>query len=66
MVNLKEFRKFVFLLTEILQMKPLLQGRELRRISINIDCDSKKVQTGYLPITILYVCMSRVLFSTLE
>jgi hypothetical protein len=66
MVNLKEFRNPVFLLTEMLQSKPLLEERELRRISISIDCDSKKVQTGYLPITILYVCTSRVLFSTLE
>jgi len=51
----------------MLQSRPLLEGRgELRRISINTNCDSTKVQNGYLPITSLYVCMSRVHFSILE
>jgi len=67
MVNLKVLRKIFFLLTKMLQSRPLLEGRgELRKTSFIADCESTKVQIGYLPITSLYVCLSRVHFSTLE
>ena len=51
----------------MLQSRPLLERqRELRKISISTECDSIKFQTGYLPITSLYVCLSRGHFSKSE
>jgi len=54
-------------LTELLQSRPLLEGRgELRSVSFSTDCHSTKFQIGYLPVTSVYVCLSDVRFSTLE
>ena len=63
-----EFERIsIFFFTEMLQSRPLLEGRgELRRISISTDCHSTKVQIGYRPITSLYVCLTHVHFSTLD
>ena len=53
--------------SETLQSWLCLQGRgELRSISVNIHSDPTDVQTGYLPNTSLYVCLSHRLIFTLE
>jgi len=67
MMNLKGFRKIFLPLTEMLLPRPLFEGQgELGEISIKTECDLTKVQIRYLPITSLYICLSRVHFSTVE
>jgi len=51
----------------MLHSRLLLEERgKLRRISTYTECDSTEVQTGYVPITSLYVFLSRIHFSEVK